>query len=86
MDYPVADFGQDHDIKTSLNSEKVASKIVGHDWNWKEQKARDIVQYETRPLDVDIQSSLGNLKAQEAINGKWELPPSNVQIESDVNV
>jgi len=43
MDYPVPDFGQDHDIKTSLNSEKIASKIVGHDWAWKEQKARDIV-------------------------------------------
>jgi len=78
MDYPVRNFGVDHVVNTTENSEKIASKLVGHKWDWKENKARDIVQYETRPLDVDIQSSLSNLKAQEASKGIWELPPSNV--------
>jgi len=86
MDYKVANFGQDHEVKDSISNEKIASKLVGHKWDWKENKARDIVQYETRPLDVDIQSSLKNLKSQEGIHGIWELPPSNVQIESDISV
>jgi hypothetical protein len=79
MDYPVPNFGVDHDVKVSENSEKVASKLVGHKWDWKDTKARDIVQYETgKPLDVEITTSLSNLKTQEAEKGIWELPPSNV--------
>jgi len=39
MDYPVPDFGEDHDIKSSISNEKIASKIVGHDWKW--EKAPD---------------------------------------------
>jgi len=34
MDYFVPNFGQDLDIKNSIQDEKVASKIVGKKWNF----------------------------------------------------
>jgi len=34
MDYFVPNFGMDHDIKKSENSEEWASKEVGHTWVW----------------------------------------------------
>ena len=43
MDYVVPDFGQDHDINHSMTSEKAAEQIVGHKWDFKFTKPRDIV-------------------------------------------
>jgi len=83
MDYPVPDFGQDHLIKETINSEKDAQKIVGHKWDWKETKPRDIVQYIEHPLDVDMQTSLSNLKAQEGVHGNWDLADVQLETESD---
>lgn len=80
MDYPVPDFGIDHDIRDSHADERVASQLIGHDWKWKEIKAREIVPYETKPLDVDMQSSLKNLKDMEGAYGVWDLPEENVQL------
>jgi len=54
MDYPVPDFGQDHDIKSTISNEGIAQKLVGHNWVWKDTKPRDIVQYIEHPLDVDM--------------------------------
>lgn len=34
-DYPVPNLGQDREIADSLNHEKMASKMVGHDWEFK---------------------------------------------------
>ena len=42
-DYFVPHFGQDHDIKDSFNSERIASKQVGHKWEWKEVEKPDII-------------------------------------------
>jgi hypothetical protein len=54
MDYFVPDFGQDHDVKDSLSNGRTASTLVGHKWDWKEIKPREVVQYEFHPLDVDM--------------------------------
>ena len=34
-DYPVANFGIDHDILTTATSLKVAETITDHKWDWK---------------------------------------------------
>jgi len=74
MDYPVANFGQDHDIQHSLNSERVASELVGHKWDWKEIKGPDVPTYEIKPLDVDMQDSLRHLGNSESKFGTWDIP------------
>jgi len=82
-DYDVPNFGQDHDIRDSFNSEAIATKTVGHKWNWKEVEKPDIIEYSTRPLEVDIEDSLSNLRNQEGAYGSWRLPPSLVQLETE---
>jgi len=84
MDYPVPNFGMDHDIKHSEASEEWASKEVGHTWVWQKVDKPTPVEYKIEPLDVDMRVSLDNLKMEEAIHGFWEIDPQNVQIESTV--
>ena len=80
MDYPVADFGQDTDIKNSLENEAVASKQVGHIWKFKtdesfekyRNKAKD-TDYNFYPdLDEDMKSSLANQRFAEGKLGIWD--------------
>lgn len=82
MDYFVPNFGQDHIIKESINSEEWASKEIGHTWVWQKVEKQDPVEYKIEPLDVDMKASLSNLRMEEAIHGEWTLPPedSNVLI------
>ena len=69
MDYFVPNFGMDHDILASENNEKVASALVGHNWEFKTPesfekyrlRAKD-VDYNFDPaLDVDMINAQGNL-------------------------
>ena len=77
-DYPVPDFGQDHDIASSLENERVASKLVGHNWKFKtpesfekyRNKAKD-VDYNFAPnLDGDITASIASMGGAELSTGK----------------
>lgn len=62
MDYPVANFGVDHDVLTNNNSLEIAEKYHTHKWKWQDTKPRKIVDYDTsKGLDVDMINSLRNL-------------------------
>jgi hypothetical protein len=54
MDYFVPNFGQDHQVKESINSEEWASADTGHKWVWKNEPKPDIIDYKIEPLDVDM--------------------------------
>ena len=81
MDYPVPDFGQDHDIEDSLDNERLASKMIGHQWKFKtaeskakwHNKAKDTM-YNFKPsLDSHIITSQKNLANAESKYGTWDL-------------
>jgi len=86
-DYPVPDFGQDHDIRDTIENERVASKITGSKWAFKtpeswakyRNKAND-VDYNFAPaLDSDITTTISNYgNAKTALGGE-----SLVQQRSD---
>ena len=40
-DYPVPDFGVDHDILSTAEAIKVAEALTKHQWNWKLRPAAD---------------------------------------------
>jgi hypothetical protein len=72
MDYPVPNFGVDHDILASHSALNAAEKQLKHTWKWEELKEEDPVIYDDqKPLDVEIQHSLGSLGQQEEIHGAW---------------
>ena len=73
-DYPVPNFGTDTDIIASLAHEKLASKMVGFNWEFKtddsfekyRNKAKD-TDYNFYPdLDDDMRTSLTNQHNAEA--------------------
>jgi hypothetical protein len=62
MDYPVPNFGVDHEILDSHSALNIAEKQLNHTWKWEELKEEDPVIFDDqKPLDSDIQSSLGSL-------------------------
>jgi hypothetical protein len=55
MNYKVADFGVDHDVKTGFNSIDIAEKQHTHKWNWKDTEPREVTEYKIgKPLDSEI--------------------------------
>ena len=78
MDYFVPNFGMDHDIKNSIEDEKVASALVGHGWSFKTPESWE--KYRTRAKDVDynfdpsldenMTTSLHNMRAAEMSYGR----------------
>lgn len=87
MDYPVPNFGQDHDIKSSIENERLASKMIGKEWAFKtpgswekyRNKAKDTM-YNFKPaLDHDMVSTQKNIANAEGEYGNWDL----LQTESD---
>jgi hypothetical protein len=50
-DYPVPDFGQDHDIMSTLSNERLASKMVGQKWAFKTPESAQ--KYKNKAKDVD---------------------------------
>jgi hypothetical protein len=58
MDYPVPNFGRDHDVLTTFNSLEVAEALRQHKWLYEGQgpKKDDPVEYNGNPdLDDDIE-------------------------------
>lgn len=82
MDYPVPNLGQDRDIADSLNHERLASKMTGHNWAFKtdeswekyRNKAKDTLYNFHMSLDGDIQDSVSHLNAAEGEYGTWDIP------------
>jgi len=93
MDYPVPDFGQDHDVMDTISNEKVASKVVGHKWAFNTpeskmkygNKAKEIDYNFAPALDSDVVSTITHQKAAETALGSWELAQRSnmVQQRSD---
>jgi len=74
MDYPVPNFGVDHDVLANHNSLEIAEKQLGHKWTWEEHKKPDPVYYDdgsVKGLDADIKHSLNSMADQEAEKGAW---------------
>jgi len=84
MDYFVPNFGMDKHVMESEASEKWASKETGHKWDYKFTEKVDPVQYKIEPLDVDMKASLSNLKMEEGIHGKWEMPEDEAKVMIDM--
>jgi hypothetical protein len=84
-DYFVPDYGYDHELKHNDASLDWAENKLGHKWNWKKKADDDKIPayIDANPLDQDMQTSLSNLKGQEAEKGKWNLPVEDVQLSSD---
>jgi len=76
MDYPVPDFGQDHDIVSSLGNEKIASKIVGHKWDWKKSPDGPPRDYfvPNFGVDEDIKNVQAAVASEEDIQGHTWAP------------
>lgn len=63
MNYPVPNFGPDHEIENVHSSIAGAEKSLGFKWNPKETEPGEIVEYpHGRPLEADMQSSLKSLQ------------------------
>lgn len=85
MDYPVPDLGQDHDVKETMKNERIASKMVGHNWNFgsDESKARwhnkaKDTDYDFAPkLDGDMIDTNAHKTAAELRYGGWDLAQRN---------
>ena len=74
MDYPVPNFGVDHDILGNHASLENAEKQLKHKWVWEEHKKEDPVYYDdgtVKGLDSDIVHSLNSMETQEAEKGAW---------------
>ena len=85
-DYFVPNFGADHEVVHNFEDLEWAEKKVGHKWSWnKPSDKKDPVVYADAPLSEDMQTSLKNMKDQEAKHGVWTLPPNvdDVQTKSD---
>jgi len=80
MNYSVPDFGQDHEIMDSLSNEKISSKMVGHNWEFKTPQSAHKwhnhatnVDYNFAPnLDSDVVSTISHQKAAEGRLGQWD--------------
>ena len=84
MDYPVPNFGEDHEIiasKKHLN----AMELKYGEWKYPGPKAKGPPQNYFVPnfgVDEDIKASLKNLNEQEKKHGEWKLPDTdNVQLQ-----
>jgi len=74
MDYPVPNFGVDHDVLANHNSLEIAEKQLGHKWTWVEHEKPDPVYYDdgtVKGLDSEITHSLNSMADQEAEKGAW---------------
>jgi len=85
MDYPVPNFGQDHEIATSLENEKIASKVVGHEWKFKtpgswekwRNPAKDTNYNFNMKLDSDVVNTQKHIGDAEGKYGSWDLTQLN---------
>lgn len=90
INYPVPNFGRDHDINENNGSLDWAENSLNHHWTWKKRPKADEVTYSNGgPIDEEVRYTMKNLKDQESIHGVWELPPKDyagVQLLSTYNI
>jgi uncharacterized protein YkvS len=92
IDYPVPNFGVDHEILDNHKDLDVAEGIVGHHWNFKFEKpplnpAKKTVYDGAPKLDGDIIDSRNNLKSTESrMSHKLVLDSDDVQLDAQVDV
>lgn len=73
LNYAVPNFGADSGILDVTGSIAAAEKATGITFKWKDSAPEDVTEYRTdRPLDVDIQASISNMKDMEGIHGAWD--------------
>ena len=79
INYKVANFGQDHEIRQNFESLNWAERNRKHRWvfNGYPDKKKPPVEYGSAPLDSDIVDSLRHLNAMEKKHGTWKVPPVN---------
>lgn len=93
IDYPVPNFGRDHDINDNFESIKLAEEMVGSKFTigtaesaarWKNHAKK--VDYNFRPaLDGDVISTQKNLAdAEDTLGHKWVI--NDVQLDADIKV
>ena len=93
INYPVPNLGQDKDMTSTMENEKLASSMVNHNWEfgtdeskakW-HNKAKD-ADYNFAPeLDHDMVTTEKNLNnAQTTLKHKWVI--QDLQTENEVNV
>lgn len=80
-DYPVVNLGVDRDIQASLDHERMASKLVGHQWEFKtdaswekwRNKAKDTLYNYHPTISEDIVNTNKHQADAEAKFGSWDL-------------
>jgi len=85
--YFVPNFGLDQDILGAKENLKVAEAQLGHKLNIETDPPKGPPKNYFVPnfgMDEDIAASLKHLNQQESIHGRWELPESMVQLDSNV--
>ena len=79
INYKVANFGRDQEIRQNFESLDWAQRNRKHNWVVKERDLKPVapVQYNYQaPLDSDISDSLRHLNAMEKKYGTWKAPPA----------
>lgn len=78
INYPVPNFGRDHDINENYGSLDWAENSLSHHWTWKKRpKVDEVTYYDGGPIDEEVRYTMKNLKDQESIHGVWDLPPKD---------
>jgi len=91
INYPVANFGRDHDINDNHASLGWAENSLNHKWTWKEYSPQPdpVTYYDGGPMDGDVAASIKHLNEQEGIHGSWDLPPKDyvgIQLDENLNM
>jgi hypothetical protein len=87
MNYFVPNFGLDHEVLGEKENLKVAEAQLKHKFFLDTDPPKGPPKDYFVPnfgMDEDIAASLKHLNQQESIHGKWELPESMVQLDSNV--
>jgi len=85
IDYFVADFGKDKDLRHSDASIAYAEEKLGHKWDWKKagKKAKEVIYNDQRPMDSDIATTQANMKEAVGQYGVWDLPKGDWFVQLD---
>ena len=64
INYPVPNFGRDHDINDNHESLEWAENSLNHKWTWKKStpKPDPVTYYDNGPMDADVASTMTHLK------------------------
>ena len=85
VDYPVPNFGEDHDIRETKKSFQKEEARQGHFWDVLKKKPEDPPRDYFVPnygVDQDIKDSVKSLDDQEKKMGKWSLPKDEWYVQT----